>query len=153
MKLNKTMTMAALIAGTVFAAGVAAQAQDSTNTPPPATRAPGVHGGRMNFDSIATQLALTDDQKAKAKPVFQDMIQKMSDMRNDSSLSQTDKRAKAKQIRDDANTQLKEIFTPEQYEKWQKTFSGNRRGAGAGAPPPAGGTTPPPAGGSTPPQQ
>jgi len=150
MKLNKTLMIAALVAGGMFAAA-AVQAQDSTNTPPAGARPPGGPGARprMNFELIATQLALTDDQKTKAKPVFDEMQQKMTDMRKDTTLEQTDRRAKMKEIRDNATTKLKEIFTPEQFDKWQKLSQGPRRApGGAGAPPPAGGATPPPAGGA-----
>jgi Spy/CpxP family protein refolding chaperone len=98
MKLNKTLMIAALVAGSVFAADVAVRAQDATNTPP-AGAPPGGPGarGRMNFDSIATQLALTDDQKTKAKPVFDELFQKQRDLRQDTSLSQEDRRAKIKE--------------------------------------------------------
>src|SRR5580698_2810144 len=123
MKLNKTLMIAALIASSMFAADYAVRAQDSTNTPPagaPPPGGPGARGGRMNFDSISTQLELTDDQKTKAKPVFDDMMQKMQDLRKDTTLEQTDRRAKMKEIRDDANTKLKEILTDEQYAKWMK---------------------------------
>jgi hypothetical protein len=140
MKLNKTLMIAALVAGSVFAADVAVRAQD-TNTPPPAgARPPGAPGqrGRMNFETIATQLELTDDQKTKAKPVFAELQQKMADLRNDTSLEQADRRAKMKEIRDDATAKLKDILTPEQFAKWQKMGPGNRRPpGGAGAPPPA----------------
>jgi len=130
--------IAALVAGGMFAAA-AIQAQDSTNTPPAGARPPGARG-RMNFDAIATQLALTDDQKTKAKPVFDEMLQKMTDLRKDTTLEQTDRRAKMKEIRDNATTKLKDIFTPEQFDKWQKMQQGNRRPpGGAGTPPPAGG--------------
>jgi Spy/CpxP family protein refolding chaperone len=154
MKLNKTLMIAALVAGSVFAADYAVRAQDSTNTPPAGARPPGAPGarGRMNFDNIATQLNLTDDQKEKAKPVFQDMMQKMMALRQDTSVAPADRGPKMKEIRDEANTKLKEIFTPEQYDKWMKMSQGRGRG-GAGTPPPAGGTTTtPPAGGTTPPQ-
>jgi hypothetical protein len=106
---------------------------------------------------IATQLALTDDQKAKAKPIFDEMSQKMADLRKDTTVQGQDRRAKAKEIRDDATTKLKDVLTPEQFAKWEKMAQGNRRppgGPGAppaatppAAPPPA--TTPP----ATPPQQ
>jgi len=149
------MMIAALIAGTVFAADFAASAQDSTNTPPAGARPPG--GPRGRFDMIATQLALTDDQKAKAKPIFDEMSQKMADLRKDTTVQGQDRRAKAKEIRDDATTKLKDVLTPEQFAKWEKMAQGNRRppgGPGAppaatppAAPPPA--TTPP----ATPPQQ
>ena len=145
MKLNKTLMIAALVAGSVFTAAVAVQAQDAATppppaTPPPAARPPGGPGARgaMNFDYVATQLALSDDQKPKAKPVFDEMRQKMTDLRKDTTMDQTERRAKMKEIRDDANTKLKDIFTAEQFDKWQKMAPGTRRPpGGAGAPPAA----------------
>ena len=134
--------IAALIAGSVFAADVAVRAQDATNTPP-AGAPPGGRGarGQMGFDSIATQLALTDDQKAKAKPVFDEMMQKNRDLRADTSITEpADRRAKMKDIRDAATAKLKDILTPEQFDKWTKMMArGNRRppGGGAGMTPPA----------------
>jgi Spy/CpxP family protein refolding chaperone len=147
MKLNKTLMMAALIAGSVFAADVAVRAQIATNTPPAGANRPGgpAARGRTNFDSIATRLALTDDQKTKAKPVFEELQQKRADLRKDTSLKPADRRAKVKEIRDAATAKLKDILTPEQLEKWQKMEQGNRR-------PPGGAGTPPPAGDAKPPQ-
>jgi Spy/CpxP family protein refolding chaperone len=146
MKLNKTLMIAALVAGSVLAADYTVRAQDSTNTPPAGARppsAPGARGGRMNFDSIAKQLNLTDDQKEKAKPIFQDMTQKFADLRQDSTLSPADRRAKMKEIRDGVDSKFKEIFTPEQYDKWTKMTQGNRRPTTTpNTPPPAGGNQP-----------
>lgn len=141
MKLNQTLMIAALIAGSVFAADVAVRAQDSTNKPavgaPPG--GPGARG-RANFDNIATQLALTDDQKTKAKPVFEEMQQKMRDARQDTTITNpTERRAKNKEIRDATTAKLKAILTPEQLVKWEKMGQGQRRPGGAGGPPPAGG--------------
>jgi hypothetical protein len=93
---------------------------------------------------VATQLALTDDQKAKAKPIFDERRQKMTDLRKDTTLDQTQRRAKIKEISDEANTKLKDIFTPEQYEKWLKMSPGTRRPPGAAGAPPAPGTPPAP---------
>jgi len=158
MKLNKTMMIAALVAGSIFTAAVAVQAQSSTApatpatpaTPPPAAR-PGGARGPMGIDYVATQLALTDDQKSKAKPVFDEMRQKMAELRKDTTLEQTERRAKMKEIRDDANTKLKDIFTAEQYAKWQKMAPGTRRPPGAAGAPPAP-ATPPAAAAPKPPQ-
>jgi Spy/CpxP family protein refolding chaperone len=144
MKLNKTLMIAALVAGSVFAADVAVRAQDATNTPPAGARPPGARS-RPNFDNMAAQLALTDDQKTKAKPVIEEMQKKQAEVRNDSSLTDpTERRAKNKEIRDAATAKLKDILTPEQLAKWEKMGQGQRRPAGgAGAPPPAGGNKPP----------
>jgi protein CpxP len=154
MKLNKTLMIAALVASSIFAADYAVRAQDSTNTPAAGARppgGPGARGGRMNFDNIATQLELTDDQKTKAKPIFTEMMQKMQDLRSDTSLDQAGRRTKMKDIRDDANTKLKEVLTDEQYTKWQKMSQGRRPAGGPGAAPAATAPATPPA--TTPPQQ
>ena len=134
--------IAALVAGSMFAADIAVRAQDATNKP--AAGAPPGGRGRMNFDSITTQLALTDEQKPKAKVVIDEMMQKMSDLRKDTSMTQEDRRAKMKEIRDAATTKLKDILTPEQLTKWEKLGQGQRRPPGGpGGPPPAGDAKPP----------
>ena len=141
MKLNKTLMIAALIAGSVFAADVAVRAQDATNTPPAGARPPGARS-RPNFDNVAAQLALTDDQKTKAKPIFEEMQKKQAELRNgpNSITDPTERRAKNKEIRDAATAKLKDILTPEQLAKWEKMGQGQRRPqGGAGAAPPAGG--------------
>lgn len=144
MKLNKTLMIAALAAGGMFTAEVAVRAQNATNTPPAGARpAGGPRSGGMNIDYIASQLALTDDQKTKVKPVFEEMRQKLVDLHRDGTLGQADRRAKTKEIRDDATAKLKEILTPDQFEKWQKISAGRRSQGGAGTPPPAAGANPP----------
>lgn len=150
MKLNKTLALAALVAGGILTTTVVVQAEDTskpatpaapaTPTPPAApavgARPPGARGA-LNLDYLATQLALSDDQKAKAKPVFDEMRQKMGELRKDTSLEQTERRAKMKEIRDDTSTKLKAIFTPEQFEKWQKMAPATRRPPGTAGTPPA----------------
>jgi Spy/CpxP family protein refolding chaperone len=91
----------------------------------------------MNFDANAKQLGLTDDQKTKAQPIFDEMRQKMTDLRQDTTVQGADRRAKMKEIRDAATAKLKDILTPEQLDKWSKM--GNRRppGGAAANPPPA----------------
>ena len=149
MKLNKTLMIAALVAGSVFAADVAVRAQDSTNTPPPDARppgGPGARGGQMNFDRIVQQLALTDDQKPKVKPIIEELQKKQADLRNDTSITdRTERQAKMKEIRDAATAKLKEVpLTQEQLDKWAKMGQGQRRPPGGpGGPPPAGDAKPP----------
>jgi periplasmic protein CpxP/Spy len=126
MKTNKITLIAALAVGGLLVLGTALRAQDSTNTPPsnppagsPPPGGPGMRG-RPNFDQIAKRLELTDDQKPQVKAIFDDQMQKMGDLRADDSLSQEDRRARMKSIREDTDTKLKAILTPEQFEKWQK---------------------------------
>jgi Spy/CpxP family protein refolding chaperone len=135
MKLNKTLMIAALIAGSVFAADVAVRAQDATNAPAPGARRHANFNARSRtaFNAISKRLALTDDQKMKAKPVFEEMMKKFADLRNDTSVKGAERRTKMKEIRAAATAKLKDILTPEQLAKWQK-MGGHRRKAGAAKP-------------------
>ena len=142
MKLNKTLALAALVAGSLIAGSVALQAQDNTNTPPTGAPPGGGMRGRPNFEAISKQLELTDDQKPKVKAVLEDMQKQSRELRQDTSLTQEDRRAKMKEIRDGASTKLKDILTADQFAKWQKIGQHQR-------PPMAPPATPP----ATPPQQ
>jgi protein CpxP len=138
MKLTKTLALTALVAGGLFAATPALQAQDAPKTPPPGAQTGPGQRGRPDF---AKELNLTEDQKPKAKPIFDEMQQKMTALRQDTALSQEDRTAKRKEIRDAATAKLKEVpLTQEQLDKWTKM--GQRRPPGAGGPPPAGGDKP-----------
>jgi protein CpxP len=126
MKLTKTLALAALVAAGLLG-GTSLQAQDSTNTPS-ATPPPGAHGmrGRPSLDQIAKELNLTDDQKTKMKAALEDQQKQIHALREDTSLSTEDKRAKAKTIREATQAKLKEILTPEQFEKLHKQMHQNR---------------------------
>jgi len=140
MKLNKTIALVALVAGSLFAAG-ALQAQDSTNTPP-AGKHPGGPGmrPRPGLEQMAKELNLTDDQKAKVKAAMEDQMTKMKAVHEDANLSPEDKRAKMKEIHDGFVAQMKTILTPEQFEKWQKHMQQRPHPPkGDGNQPPAGG--------------
>jgi Spy/CpxP family protein refolding chaperone len=145
MKLNKTLMIAALIAGSVFAADVAVRAQDATNKPSTDARPPAGPGnrGRMNFDFISQQLSLSEDQKPKVKPILEDMQKQMADLRKDTTVQGTDRRAKMKEIRDGATTKLKDVLTPDQLAKWEKMGQGQRRSPATAAPAPGGDNKPP----------
>ena len=72
--------------------------------------------GGPNLD----QLNLTADQKPKVQSILDAQRQTMRDLRQDTSLTPEDRRAKMKALRDDEVTQMKAVLTPEQFEKWQK---------------------------------
>lgn len=144
--------------------GTALRAQDSTNTPPaggpPAGGPPpggGMRGRGPSIEQLTTNLSLTADQIPKVKAVLDEQRQKMGELFQDQDLSQDDRRAKMKEIRDGVMAKMKDILTPDQFEKWQKMSQRMRRPggpSGPGGPPPTGGNPPPPAGNppSAPPQ-
>lgn len=164
MKITKTLMVTALVAGNLLAWNLALDAQDASNTPPPAPPAggpppggpPGEPGmrGRPNFDMIVQRLNLTDDQKPKFRSIMESRMQKMRDLRQDpgfADLSPEDRGAKMKAIQDDTEAQMKALLTLDQFDKWQKMPQPGMRGRRMGPPPGApnaGGTNapvPPPA--------
>ena len=60
---------------------------------------------------------LTEDQKAKLRPILQDENQQMEALRNDTSMTQEQKIAKANEVRQNASPKIKAILTPEQLQK------------------------------------
>lgn len=126
MKLTKTLTLAAVVAAGLLA-GTALQAQDAPKDKPPGAQGgPGSMHGRPNFDQLAKDLNLTEDQKTKLKAALDEQQTKMKALREDTSVAQADKRAKAKEIREATQAKIKEILTPEQLKKWQEHMQRNR---------------------------
>jgi len=66
---------------------------------------------------LSEKLSLTDDQKAKLKPILEDQAQQMKAVRDDPSLSQDQKRAKMKGIHESFHDQINGVLTPEQQTK------------------------------------
>jgi len=163
MRIAKPLIVTALVAGNLLASSLVLCAQNATNSPPPPPPAggpppggpPGGPGmrGRPNFDQMAKQLGLTEEQTPKFRSIMEDQMQKMRDLRQDPSLanmSPDERRAKVKAIQDDTTAQMKALLTPEQFDKWQKmpNMRGRRMGPPPGGPPPgspnAGSTNAPP---------
>jgi periplasmic protein CpxP/Spy len=86
---------------------------------PPATQQNGSSSaGQGNTQANEDNpLNLTDDQKAKLRPIIMEENQQMESLRNDSSMTQEQKIAKANQIRAEASPKIKAILTPEQLQK------------------------------------
>ena len=111
--------MAIIALGSLVAFGPMAKADASDSKP--AARGKGKAGARHDrMKQIVDELNLTDDQKAKVKPIFQDEAQKMKALRQDTNLSKQDKMAKLKSIHEETDAKLKPILTSEQLEKWNK---------------------------------
>ncbi len=68
-------------------------------------------------DWVAQQLNLTQDQQDKLRPILADEIQQMRTVRDDTSLSDDQKREKMNQIRQTAAPKIQAILTPEQRQK------------------------------------
>jgi periplasmic protein CpxP/Spy len=139
MKTNKISLLAMLALGGLVTFGTLAKAED-TNT---AAKPPGDHqgppggprGGMQDRGAkLAEELGLSDDQKTKFQEVMKEQGDKRKALREDTSLSDDDKKTKGKALRDETDAKIKAILTAEQYEKWQKLQQGRRGPGGPGGP-------------------
>ena len=106
----------------IFCLFSAARAQDTgtqQSNPQAQTQNGMQHGPRgSRLEWLSTQLNLTDEQKAKLKPILEDEGKQMQAVRGDSSLSQDQKRDKVKQIHETTNSQINDTLTPDQQKKF-----------------------------------
>ena len=109
------LTILVLFAGLTFV-----QASQEQQAPTPDKHA-GMHHNVESVDqllqTLSEKLNLSDDQKAKIKPILQDQMQQMKAVRADSSLSEEQKRTKIKSIHDSSHDRLNAVLTPEQQAK------------------------------------
>jgi len=72
------------------------------------------------LEEMSKQLNLTDDQRTKLKPILQDEAQQLQAVHNDASLSQDQKKAKAKEIYAASKPQINSVLTPDQQKQWKE---------------------------------
>ena len=75
---------------------------------------------QAKLQKMATELQLTDDQKAKIKPILMEEAPKIKALKEDTSMPQMQKMMQMKQLADGVDAKLKPILTPEQYQKFQQ---------------------------------
>ena len=141
MKINKISLITLLAAGGLLALGTNLRAQDGdakekSGDKPQRPRSDMAGGGGQGFAAkMAEELKLTDDQKAKIKAANDEQREKRQAIREDANLTQEQKREKTTALREETNKKMKEILTPEQFEKWEKMRQqGGPRQGGPGGP-------------------
>ena len=83
------------------------------------------------MQDTAKELNLTDEQKEKLQTIIRGQMEKLRDLRQDTSLSPEDKKEKLQAIREEITAEVKKVLTPEQFEKW-KAKQGQLAAGGGG---------------------
>ena len=128
---------------TLALAGTAAFAQQAQPTLPenssPNANAPFHHRGhhapnpQKQAEMISKKLNLSADQTAKLTPILADRAQKTQALFQDQSLTQDQRRAQMKAIRENTQQQLATILSPDQMQQL-KTMRHGHRGFGPRGP-------------------
>jgi len=123
--INSVLGVGAFLLVGTFAPTTFAQngAQDQATPPAASQPAPRAHEhGRNPFAG----LNLSDDQKTQIKKIHEEARAKRDKVMADSSLSDTAKQEKAKEIRHAAMQQARSVLTPEQREQLKANRSARR---------------------------
>jgi Spy/CpxP family protein refolding chaperone len=109
------------LTGTLVVAGGAAFAQSDGTAQQPAPMAPGMRHGMSPDEQLARMtkdLNLTSDQATQIKPILVNRQQQMMTLRQDQSMSQEDKMAKMKSLREDSNTKIAAVLNDTQKQQF-----------------------------------
>ena len=124
--------------------GAAAFAQQAQPTLPenssPNANAPFHHRGhhgpnpQKQAEMISKKLNLSSDQTAKLTPILTDRAQKTQALFQDQSLTQDQRRAQMKAIRENTQQQLATVLSPDQIQQLKTMRHGRRGGWGQHSP-------------------
>ena len=74
-------------------------------------------GAGERLKTLTEKLGLTEEQQGKIKEIFAKNVPKAKALREDTALSQEDKRAKMMELRKAEAEEIRAVLTPEQQEK------------------------------------
>jgi len=77
----------------------------------------GQMGAGERLERMSRHLNLTDEQKAKIKPILEDEDQRLKALRDDGSLTRDQQREKLRSIRQETHEKIRPLLTPEQQKK------------------------------------
>jgi periplasmic protein CpxP/Spy len=92
----------------------------------------------QRLQRMSQQLNLSEAQQQQIKPILENESKQMQALRDDTSLSQDDRRSKMMQIRLESAGQIKPILNADQQKQYDEMMSRQGRGRGPGGPPPQG---------------
>jgi Spy/CpxP family protein refolding chaperone len=119
--------------GVITGAEGSAQQEPPAPTNPPNEGAPGRGAGGGNVENrlqnLSKELNLTDAQIEKIRPILKHEVERIKEVRNNTSLSQAEARQRMATIRRNTRQHIAEILTPEQKKQWRE-MQQERRGGG-----------------------
>lgn len=127
MKAMHTMLGTAVLGTLLTGAAFAQTANSTTSTNTNAPTATNKQADRQaRHEKMAEKLGLTDDQKTQIKSIHQDAKAQAQAIKNDSTLTPEQKKAKMKELREQTKTKTEALLTPEQKEKMQQARANHK---------------------------
>jgi Spy/CpxP family protein refolding chaperone len=123
--INSVLGVGTFLLVATFAPTTLAQSGTQDQAAPPAASQPAARAHEHGKSAFAG-LNLSDDQKTQIKKIHEEARAKRDKVMADSSLSDTAKQEKAKEIRRAAMEQARSVLTPEQREQLKANRSARR---------------------------
>ena len=114
------LTMLAVLVTSLLFGQTSQAPQTSTPQNQGATAQRNAESPEQHLQMLSEKLDLTNEQKAKLKPILEDQAQQMKAVHDDTSLSQEQKRAKMKATHESIHDQINAVLTTEQQAKFKQ---------------------------------
>ena len=125
---GRVAILTAICCGALFA--IPATAQDAAPSGPPPGGRMGPPNPERQLEMLTKRLNLTSDQQPQVKAILEDESTQMQTLRNDTSLSQDDRRSKMMSIRKSSQDKIRGMLTDEQKTKYLEAVEQIYPGAG-----------------------
>jgi periplasmic protein CpxP/Spy len=129
--INKSLIAAIALAGLVALPSVA-MAQERPERPGAGQRPE--RAGQAQIDRIAERLTLNDEQKTKLQAVLREEATKMRELRQNTDLTEEQRRKKIQELREQHLAKVKPILPADKFEEYKKmreqTAARGQRGEG-----------------------
>jgi Spy/CpxP family protein refolding chaperone len=112
-------TLFVVAAGLLFA-GKTSQAPQTPSAPGQSAMGATASSPDAHLQMLSDKLNLTEDEKAKLRPILQDQEKQLKAVHDDTSLSQEQRIAKKKAIHESFHEQINAVLTPEQQAKFKE---------------------------------
>ena len=121
------------LGGACWLGSVAVAADPRPERRPPGAGAAGEGGVRERMERIATELKLSDNQKAEVRSILQEQGETLRELREDKDLGPEQKQAKFREQREAVAKKINAVLDPEQQKKWATLRESFLPGPPAGA--------------------
>lgn len=122
----KSKYLFSLLLSGAMVMSVGAMAQTSNSATDNSNNATTQNGGGQRGQKFAQALNLTPEQQSDLKSIRENERQQFQAIKNDSSLTQDQKKAKFKEIRKSSHEQMMAKLTPDQQQKFKEMRKGHR---------------------------
>ena len=114
-----------------FAAILATSASVFAEEEKPKPERPAARGAAERLKTMTEKLGLTEEQQGKIREIFAKTAPKAKALREDTALSEEDKRAKMMELRKGEAEEIRAVLTPEQQEKMKALRKEGKAGKAA----------------------